>query len=95
MPNATYLVCWDTTNNNTCDTGWQPTYGATTRVVENLAAGHVLLAGEDGRPADGTPADDGTWWRFTVVGAGHPGGSLDGGVLPEPDADGARREHGR
>jgi hypothetical protein len=64
-PNATYLVCWDTTNNNACDTGWQSNGEATTRVLESLAAGTYYW---QVKTVGGTedPADDGTWWRFTV-----------------------------
>ncbi len=64
VPNEGYYVCWDTTNNDACDTTWWPTGAGTARVVEALAPGtyywQVKTAGS------GVEADDGTWWRFTV-----------------------------
>jgi hypothetical protein len=34
-----YVVCWDNTNNSTCDTGWQENGGATTKALYGLPVG--------------------------------------------------------
>ena len=64
-PGAQHLVCWDTTNNDACDTGWVPTWGLTSHVIDALASGtyywQVKTAGGE------VAADAGTWWRFTVT----------------------------
>ena len=39
VPDEGYYVCWDTTDNNACDTTWWPTAAGTSRVVEGLAPG--------------------------------------------------------
>ena len=39
MTDAGYWVCWDTTNNNTCDGTWWPNGGGTARALTGLAAG--------------------------------------------------------
>ncbi len=63
-----YEVCWYLTEPAPCATGgagWVPAGGATTHVLEGLAAGtyhwQVRVAGS------GEPADAGTWWTFTVT----------------------------
>ena len=64
VPSEGYYVCWDTTNNDACDTTWWPTGAGTARLVDALAPGtyywQVKTVGS------GVEADDGTWWRFTV-----------------------------
>jgi RHS repeat-associated protein len=66
VPGASYLVCWDTTNNDACDTAWVPVGGLTSHVIEALATGtyywQVKTAGEGA-----VEADAGTWWPFTVA----------------------------
>ena len=39
MTDAGYWVCWDTTNNNTCDGTWWPNGGGAARALTGLAAG--------------------------------------------------------
>jgi hypothetical protein len=66
-----YLVCVDTTNNDTCDTGWGDV-GTSTRLYLNSKYG--LTAGTtyywQVKAADSlsssTEADGGTWWSFTT-----------------------------
>jgi hypothetical protein len=56
----------DTTNNNTCETTWQP--ASTTSLATTLADGTYswqVRATVNGTTAD---ADNGTWWSFTVSG---------------------------
>jgi YD repeat-containing protein len=65
VPNAAYMVCWDTVNNGVCDTAWQGNGAATSRVVafpENATYFWQV------KTYTGTEADDGTWWSVTVTG---------------------------
>jgi hypothetical protein len=39
LPEEGYSVCWDTTNNNACDTTWWPNAAATTRALTALPVG--------------------------------------------------------
>jgi len=65
VPDEGYWVCWDTTNNNACDSGWWPNGGGTVRVLEGLSGGtyfwQVKTAG------GGVLADNGAWHQFTVA----------------------------
>ena len=65
MPNEGYAVCWDTSDNGTCDSAWWPNGAATARVLEGLSAGtyywQVRTAG------GGVLADNGAWHAFTVA----------------------------
>jgi hypothetical protein len=66
LPDAGYWVCWDTTNNNTCDGAWWPNGGITARALTGLPAGTYywqIRAQQSSRILD---ADNGTWWSFTV-----------------------------
>jgi len=60
-----YWVRWDTSDNGTCDSAWQPNGSATTKPLYGLPVGtyywQVKTAGS------GLEADEGTWWRFTVT----------------------------
>jgi len=60
---ATCDVCWDTTNNATCDGTWQSAGTATSLPVSGLAPGTYSWQVR----ANGTEADTGTWWSFTVA----------------------------
>jgi hypothetical protein len=64
VPDEGYWVCWDTSDNGSCDTGWWPNGAAAARVLEGLSAGtyswQVRTAG------GGILADNGTWYHFTV-----------------------------
>jgi hypothetical protein len=67
-----YLYCYDTTNNNTCDTNWNDV-GTTTAlslgskygVVSNTTYYWQVRAYNPG--GDYTEADGGTWWSFTTL----------------------------
>ena len=62
-----YSVCWDSTNNGTCDTMWWPNGGSTARTLESLSPGTYYWQVRSG---NGTVlGDNGTWWSFTVPGA--------------------------
>jgi RHS repeat-associated protein len=39
VPDEGYAVCWDTSDNGSCDSAWWPNGGATARVLEGLSAG--------------------------------------------------------
>ena len=80
LPDAGYWVCWDTTNNNTCDGSWLPNGGGAARALSGLAAATYYWQAR-GQNASGTyDADNGTWWSFTV-GAQQPPGAF-GKVSP-------------
>jgi hypothetical protein len=67
---TSYSVCVDTTNNNTCDTAWQPTTGTSTWYGA-LAAGTYYW--QVRAITTGTiEADGGNWWSFTVTGPEAP-----------------------
>jgi hypothetical protein len=65
VPDEGYWVCWDTTDDGTCDTMWWPNGAMTVKVLSALAPGtyqwQVKTAGS------GVQADRGTWWSFTVT----------------------------
>jgi hypothetical protein len=65
--NAGYWVCWDTTNNNSCDTTWWPNGGGTSRLLTGLTPGtyYWQVRADTGNGA--ADADSGTWWSFTVT----------------------------
>ena len=64
LPNEGYYVCWDTTDNNSCDTTWWPNAAATTRALTALPVGTYYW---QVKTIGGLEADGGTWWRFTVT----------------------------
>ena len=64
LPEEGYYVCWDTTDNDTCDTTWWPNAAATTRAVSGLAVGTYYW---QVKTIGGLEADSGTWWSFTVT----------------------------
>ena len=69
LKDAGYWVCWDTTNNNSCDGPWWPNGGGAGRTVTGLASGTYywqVKAQTAGSTAD---ANSGTWWSFTVSGS--------------------------
>jgi hypothetical protein len=76
-----YEYCYDTSNNNTCNTGWRSAGSATTRVFDELIAGQTYywqvraVAG-----AGPVEADGGAWWSFSVEQVGK--------VAPMPGAVG-------
>ena len=65
-PNASYLVCWDTTDNGVCDTTWEWNATATSRVVEFPTTGTYYWQVKT-VAAPPTEADDGAWWHVTVT----------------------------
>ncbi len=67
-PNASYEVCWDTTNNGVCDTAWQWNTTATRRVVEFPEPGTYYWQART-FSASPTEADDGAWRALTMVAA--------------------------
>jgi RHS repeat-associated protein len=75
VADAGYWVCWDTSNNNTCDTGWYPNGASTTKLLEDLSAGtyYWQIKVDPDAGAD-YETNGGEWWAFTV-GSGSPPGS--------------------
>ncbi len=65
VANEGYWVCWDTTPNQACDTGWQANGAATTRGLTALAVGTYYWQVKT--TGSGVEADGGTWWSFTVT----------------------------
>ena len=72
LKDAGYWVCWDTTNNNTCDASWWPNGGVAARTLTGLASGTYYWQ-VWAQTATGTVnADGGAWWSFTVAGSTQP-----------------------
>jgi hypothetical protein len=63
-----YLVCWDTSNNNSCDNAWWPNGGGNARQLTGLAPGTYYWQVRAQSPAGTFEADNGVWWSFTVTG---------------------------
>jgi len=63
---AGFRVCWDTTNNNSCDAAWWPNGGGNSRTLEGLAPGTYYWQVRSETSTSTTEADAGTWWSFTV-----------------------------
>jgi hypothetical protein len=66
VTDASYQVCFDTTNNNTCDTTWWPTAVSPTRTFDGLAPGTYYWQARATVGTTTTEADNATWWSFTV-----------------------------
>jgi hypothetical protein len=66
LTDAGYWVCWDTTNNNTCDGMWWPNGGGAGRVLTGLAPGTYYWQIRAQTASGLIEADSGTWWTFTV-----------------------------
>ena len=66
LPDAGYWVCWDTTNNNSCDGPWWPNGGGTARILTSLAPGTYYWQVRAQQSSTIVDADSGTWWTFTV-----------------------------
>jgi peptidyl-Asp metalloendopeptidase len=74
-PEATqYEVCYDTSNNNNCDSSWQNLGNATSTTITGLS--NNTTYSWQVRAYNGssyTSANSGTWWSFTTVAAALPG----------------------
>ena len=66
LSDAGYWVCWDTTNNNSCDGPWWPNGGGAGRTLTGLASGTYYWQVKAQTARGITEADGGTWWSFTV-----------------------------
>src|SRR5215212_2955404 len=65
-----YEYCFDTVNNNACDTNWTGTYH-TNAVLHGLAHGiRFYWQVRANNTAGRTSANNGTWWSFTVCTTG-------------------------
>jgi hypothetical protein len=84
---AGYTVCWDTTDNNSCDSAWWPNGGGATRSLEGLAAGTYYWQVRVHTSAGVVETDSGTWWSFTVGAGAQPPGAF-GKVTPGAGATG-------
>ena len=87
VADAGYLVCWDTTNNNTCDGAWWPNGGGNGRVLAGLPPGTYYWQARAQRSSGTVDADNGTWWSFTVGGPPQPPAAF-GKVAPTNGATG-------
>jgi hypothetical protein len=65
LPDVGYWVCWDTSDNDTCDTTWWP-HSGTTKVVDSLSAGTYYWQVRATWPGHDVEADAGQW-SFTKV----------------------------
>ena len=64
---ASYEYCYDTTNNNACDTGWNSAGTSTSVALTGLKSGATYYWQARAVNASGTAyADASTWWSFTV-----------------------------
>jgi hypothetical protein len=72
LTDAGYSVCWDTTNNNTCDGAWWPNGGAAARTLTGLANGTYYWQVRAQTASGTSEGDGGTWWSFTVGGSQPP-----------------------
>ena len=70
IPDSGYWLCWDQTNNNSCDGSWWPNGGSTSRLLQDLTPGTYYWQARVQTPNGTFDADAGTWWSFTVGGAG-------------------------
>jgi hypothetical protein len=66
VSDAAFYVCYDTTNNNQCDTNWQPTAASAGWTFNGLTPGTYYWQARAMVGATTTEADNGTWWSFTV-----------------------------
>ncbi len=85
VANEGYWVCWDTTPNQACDTGWQANGAATTRGLTALAVGTYYWQVKT--TGSGVEADGGTWWSFTVTVPSVPANHWKARVLRERDPE--------
>ena len=72
LTDAGYWVCWDTTNNNTCDSTWWPNGGGTARALSGLGSGTYYWQARAQTASGVFDADDSIWWSFTVGGTPPP-----------------------
>jgi RHS repeat-associated protein len=80
-----YSFCFDTTDNDSCDTMWWPNGGSTSVYWDNLAPGTYYWQARVQLPSGQVfDADGGTWWRFTIGG----GGAGFGKQTPAPGLSG-------
>jgi plastocyanin len=66
VTDAGYSVCWDTTNNNTCDGGWWPNGASSARTLTDLAPGTYYWQVRAHTASGAFDGNGGTWWSFTV-----------------------------
>ena len=66
LTGAGYWVCWDTTDNGTCDSAWWPNGGSGMRTLEGLTPGvyYWQVRGDTG--GGSVYGDGGAWWSFRV-----------------------------
>jgi hypothetical protein len=78
-----YEVCYDTTNNNSCDTGWRPVGTNTSAFLTEVRGGGTYFwqvrAQSAGPPLE---ANGGTWWSLTLESIGKLGPAFGAGDLP-------------
>jgi hypothetical protein len=72
VADAGYWVCWDTSDNNTCDGAWLPNGGGTGRTLTGLAAGTYFWQVRAQTGSRTIDANGEAWWSFMVGGATQP-----------------------
>ena len=70
---TSYEYCYDTVNNNACDTSWISVGNNTSAVISGLSGGTTYYWQVRARNAAGTTeANNGAWWRFSTQAALYP-----------------------
>jgi RHS repeat-associated protein len=63
-----YWVCWDTTDNDTCDGNWSPNGASTSKLLQSLSPGTYYWQVMVQTGNTFVEANGGQWWQFTVGG---------------------------
>ncbi len=75
---ANYAYCYDTINNNVCDTGWQSIGTATSASLSGLGSGtNYFWRVRASNPSGDTYANNDTWWTFSTQPATPAGDSYE------------------
>jgi hypothetical protein len=65
---TSYAYCYDTSDNNSCDSSWIPTGTATADTLSSLTAGTTYYWQARATNSSGnTEANNNVWWSFTTV----------------------------
>ena len=67
LNNPNYWVCWDASNNNTCNYTWLAHGTSPTWTLNGLASGRYYWQVKGDAGGGAIEADGGTWWTFTVA----------------------------
>ena len=67
LSNPTYWMCWDASNNNTCNGNWWQQGATPSRTLYGLPSGTYYWQVKHDAGGGAIEADNGTWWTFTVA----------------------------